>query len=42
MSLKERDAVVDTILAALDRRLDAVEAPDLRFMPAANYREIIN
>ena len=40
--LKERDAVVDTILAALDRRLDAVVAPDLRFMPAANYREIIN
>ncbi len=41
-ALKELDAVVDTILAALDRRLDAVVAPDLRFMPAANYREIIN
>jgi len=41
-ALKELDAVVDTILAALDRRLDAVVAPDLRFTPAANYREIIN
>jgi very-short-patch-repair endonuclease len=40
-ALKELDAVVDTILAALDRRLDAVVAPDLRFTPAANYREAI-
>lgn len=38
-ALIERDAVVETILAALDRRLDAVEASDLRFVPAANYRE---
>ena len=41
-ALQERDAVVDTILAALDRRLDTVQAPDLRFTAAANYREIIN
>ena len=41
-ALKESDAVVDTILAALDRRLDPVQAPDLRFTPAANYREAIN
>jgi len=41
-ALKELDAIVDTILAALDRRLDPVAAPDLRFIPAANYREIIN
>ena len=41
-ALQERDAVVDTILAALDRRLDPVQAPDLRFTAAANYREIIN
>jgi hypothetical protein len=38
-ALKELDAVVDTILAALDRRLDAVVAPDLRFIPAANNRD---
>ncbi|MEP9389563.1 DUF559 domain-containing protein [Mesorhizobium sp. KR9-304] len=41
-ALKELDAVVDTILAALDRRLDPVVAPDLRFTAAANYRETIN
>jgi very-short-patch-repair endonuclease len=41
-ALKELDAVVDTVLAALDRRLDPVHAPDLRFTAAANYREIIN
>jgi very-short-patch-repair endonuclease len=41
-ALLERDAVVDTILAALERRLDPVEAPDLRFMAAASYREISN
>ena len=41
-ALKELDAVVDTILAALYRRLDAVAAPDLRFIPAANYREILD
>ena len=41
-ALKALDAVVDTILAALDRRLDAVVAPDLRFTPSANYREILD
>jgi very-short-patch-repair endonuclease len=41
-ALLECDAVVDTILAALERRLDPVEAPDLRFTAAASYREIIN
>jgi very-short-patch-repair endonuclease len=41
-ALKESEAVVDTILAALDRRLDAVVAPDLRFTPSANYREILD
>jgi very-short-patch-repair endonuclease len=41
-ALKELDAVVDTILAALDRRLDAVVAPDLRFVVPASYREILD
>ena len=41
-ALQEHDAVVDTILAALERRLDPVQAPDLRFTPARNYREAIN
>jgi very-short-patch-repair endonuclease len=41
-ALRELDAVVDTILAALDRRLEAVTAPDLRFMPATTYREAIS
>ncbi len=40
-ALKEQDAVADTITAALDRRLDPVEAPDLRFVAAGNYREIL-
>ena len=38
-ALVERDAVVETILAALDGSLDPVEASDLRFVAAANYRE---
>jgi len=40
-ALRERDAVLYTILAALDRRLDPVEARDLRFVTAANYRNDI-
>lgn len=36
----EREAVIDTIIAALERRLDPVVAADLRFMAASNYREI--
>lgn len=39
-ALIERNAVVDTILAALERRLEPVEAPDLRFTAASTYREI--
>ena len=36
-ALIERDAVLDTILAALERRLDPiVDAPDLRFRAAAD------
>ena len=38
-ALTEREAVIDTIIAALERRLDAVEAPDLRFVAASTYRE---
>jgi very-short-patch-repair endonuclease len=38
-ALIERDSVVETILAALDGSLDPVEAPDLRFVAAANYRK---
>nr|WP_295465004.1 endonuclease domain-containing protein [Mesorhizobium sp.] len=38
-ALIERNAVVETILAALNGRLEPVEAPDLRFTAAANYRE---
>ena len=41
-ALIERDAVIDTILAALERRLDPVEAPDLRFVTAPTYREIFS
>ena len=37
----DRDAVIDTIQAALERRLDPVEAHDLRFVPAQNYKEQI-
>lgn len=38
-ALMERGAVVETILSALERRLDEVEAADLRFVAAADYRE---
>jgi very-short-patch-repair endonuclease len=38
-ALVERNAVVDTVLAALHGTLDPVEASDLRFVAAANYRE---
>ncbi|SFU20103.1 DUF559 domain-containing protein [Mesorhizobium sp. YR577] len=41
-ALTERDAVIDTIIAALERRLDPVEARDLRFMAASTYREILS
>ncbi|UUP16416.1 endonuclease domain-containing protein [Nitratireductor thuwali] len=35
--LKERDSVTETILAALDERLvAAVNAPDMRFIPASS------
>jgi very-short-patch-repair endonuclease len=40
-ALIEREAVINTILAALEQRLDPVEAPDLRFIAASNYREIL-
>ena len=40
-ALSDRDAVIDTIQAALERRLDPVEAHDLRFVPAQNYKEQI-
>ncbi len=33
-ALKHRPAVLETILAALEGRLDATRAPDLRFLPA--------
>ncbi len=39
-ALQERDAVVDTIISALERRLEPVEAPDLRFVAAPAYREM--
>ena len=38
-ALVERDAMIDTIVAALERRLDPVEAPDLRFVAGSDYRE---
>jgi very-short-patch-repair endonuclease len=41
-ALKEREAVINTIIAALERRLDPVEAPDLRFVAASTYREILS
>ncbi|NGN41390.1 DUF559 domain-containing protein [Mesorhizobium sp. CGMCC 1.15528] len=41
-ALTERDAVIDTIIAALERRLDPVEAQDLRFIAASTYREILS
>jgi len=38
-ALVERRAVVETIQAALERRLEPVEASDLRFVPARGYLE---
>ncbi len=38
-ALLQRDAVLDTILAALERRLDPVVTANLRFIAASNYRE---
>lgn len=38
-ALIEREAVVETVFAAFERRLDPVEAPDLRFVAASGYRE---
>ncbi len=38
-ALVERDAMIDTIVAALERRLDPVEAPDLLFVAGSDYRE---
>ena len=40
-ALIEREAVIDTIVAALERQLDPVEAPDLRFVAAPTYREVL-
>jgi very-short-patch-repair endonuclease len=38
--LKEKDAVFETISAALERRLDCdIAAPDLRFVASRGYRE---
>jgi len=38
-ALKEQDAVVDTIIAALEYRLEETLASDLRFIPCREYRE---
>ena len=38
-ALVERDAVVETVLAALEGRLDPVETTDLRFVAGVNYKE---
>jgi very-short-patch-repair endonuclease len=38
-ALIEREAVIDTIVAALERQLEPVEATDLRFVAAQNCRE---
>lgn len=38
-ALIEREAVIDTIVAALEGQLEPVDVPDLRFVAAANYRE---
>ncbi|WP_292170388.1 DUF559 domain-containing protein, partial [Mesorhizobium sp.] len=38
--LKDRDAVLDTVLAAIDQRLDRhIETHDLRFISAKGYGE---
>ncbi len=38
-ALVGRDAVVETVLAALEGRLDPVETTDLRFVAAVDYKE---
>ena len=38
-ALLQRDAVIDTIIAVLVRRLDPVATTDLRFLAASNYRK---
>jgi very-short-patch-repair endonuclease len=38
-ALTKREAVIRTIFAALNRQLDPVEATDLRFVAAPDYRE---
>ena len=38
-ALLQRDAVIDTIIAALERRLDPIATTDLRFLAASNYRK---
>ena len=40
-ALKEREAVINTIIAALERRLDPVVAVDMRFVAASTYRETL-
>ncbi len=41
-ALRERGSVLDTLLAALEGRLDRhVEAADLRFVAAAGYGEVL-
>jgi very-short-patch-repair endonuclease len=39
-ALVEREAVLNTILAALEGRLEPVEAPDVRFVAASNCRVV--
>jgi very-short-patch-repair endonuclease len=41
-ALTARTAVIDTIIAALEQRLDPVEAQDLRFVAGPNYRRAVS
>ncbi|MBN9243522.1 MAG: endonuclease domain-containing protein [Mesorhizobium sp.] len=41
-ALTDREAVIDTIIAALERRLGPVEAPDLRFVTSSTYWETMS
>ncbi|THF56108.1 endonuclease domain-containing protein [Ollibium composti] len=41
-ALTDREAVIDTIIAALERRLDPVEAPDRRFVTSSTYWETMS
>ena len=38
-ALLQRDAVIDTIIAALERRLDPIATTDLRFLAASHSRQ---